>query len=57
MENGKKIWDALYWRFINLNREIFAKNIRMKFMVSMLDKMSDIKKQIILKLQMNILNY
>ena len=44
--NGEwqKIWDALYWRFINLNREIFAKNIRMKFMVSMLDKMSEDKK-------------
>ena len=44
--NGEwqKIWDALYWRFINLNREIFVKNIRMKFMVSMLDKMSDDKK-------------
>ena len=44
--NGEwqKIWDALYWRFINLNRDIFVKNIRMKFMVSMLDKMSDDKK-------------
>ena len=44
--NGEwqKIWDALYWRFINLNRDIFVKNIRMKFMVSLLDKMSDDKK-------------
>jgi len=40
----QQIWDALYWRFIDLNREIFAKNIRMKFMVSMLDKMQDEKR-------------
>ena len=40
----QKIWDALYWRFIDLNRELFVKNIRMKFMVSMFDKMSDDKK-------------
>jgi deoxyribodipyrimidine photolyase-related protein len=40
----QNIWDALYWRFINLNRELFVKNIRMKFMVSMFDKMSEDKK-------------
>jgi|TARA_B110000238_G_C16077630_1_gene417889 deoxyribodipyrimidine photolyase-related protein len=40
----QQIWDALYWRFIDLNRELFAKNIRMKFMVSMLDKMPDEKR-------------
>ena len=40
----QNIWDALYWRFINLNRELFVKNIRMKFMVSMFDKMSEGKK-------------
>ena len=45
--NGEwqKIWDGLYWRFIDLNRELFVKNIRMKFMVSMLDKMSDEKRE------------
>ena len=44
--NGKwqGIWDALYWRFIDQNRSIFAKNIRMKFMISLLDKMPDEKK-------------
>jgi deoxyribodipyrimidine photolyase-related protein len=35
----RQIWDGLYWRFIDLNRELFNKNIRMKFMVNMLDKM------------------
>jgi len=45
--NGEwqEIWDALYWRFINLNRDLFKKNIRMKFMVSMLDKMPEEKKE------------
>lgn len=41
----QKTWDALYWRFIGVNRDLFSKNIRMKFMVSMLDKMSDDKRQ------------
>ena len=41
----RKIWDGLYWRFIDLNRELFNKNIRMKFMVNMLDKMTPEKKE------------
>ena len=50
MSNYKKdqwqeIWDALYWRFIDKHREIFNKNIRMKFMVSMYDKMFAEKKE------------
>ena len=38
------IWDGLYWRFINNHREVFNKNIRMKFMINMYDKMKDEKK-------------
>ena len=50
MSNYKKaqwqeIWDALYWRFINKHRDVFNKNIRMKFMVSMYDKMLTEKKE------------
>ncbi|MDC3029976.1 cryptochrome/photolyase family protein [Flavobacteriales bacterium] len=50
MSNYKKaqwqeIWDALYWRFIDMHREVFNKNIRMKFMVSMYDKMLTEKKE------------
>ena len=50
MSNYKKaqwqeIWDALYWRFIDKHREVFNKNIRMKFMVSMYDKMLTEKKE------------
>jgi len=40
----QQTWDALYWRFIDLQREIFNKNIRMKFMVTMLDKMPEEKR-------------
>jgi deoxyribodipyrimidine photolyase-related protein len=41
----QKIWDGLYWRFISNQRGLFEKNIRMKFMVSILDKMSNEKRQ------------
>ena len=40
----QQTWDALYWRFIDLQRDVFNKNIRMKFMVTMLDKMPDEKR-------------
>ncbi len=41
----EKIWDGLYWRFINKNRKYFEKNIRMKFMINLLDKMDKIKRK------------
>ena len=43
------IWDGLYWRFINNHREVFKKNIRMKFMINMFDKMKDEKKNALAK--------
>tara|TARA_Y100000589_G_scaffold86827_1_gene80833 strand:+ start:2606 stop:4078 length:1473 start_codon:yes stop_codon:yes gene_type:complete len=42
----EKIWDGLYWRFINKNRKFFENNIRMKFMINLLDKMDPDKKRI-----------
>jgi deoxyribodipyrimidine photolyase-related protein len=33
------IWDALYWRFIEMHRDFFKSNPRMSVMVSQLDKM------------------
>lgn len=44
MSNYKKgtwceIWDALYWRFIDRQREFFSKNPRMRVMTAQLDKM------------------
>ena len=44
-DKWQEIWDALYWRFIDKHREVFNKNIRMKFMVSMYDKMLTEKKE------------
>jgi deoxyribodipyrimidine photolyase-related protein len=34
-----KIWDALYWRFIDKHSELFARNPRMTMMVRMKDKL------------------
>ena len=47
-KNGpwSKIWDALYWRFIDKHRQKLAKNIRMKFMINLFDKMDDEKKNL-----------
>ena len=46
-KNGKwaEIWDGLYWRFINKHREKLHKNIRMRFMINLFDRMSDEKKE------------
>jgi deoxyribodipyrimidine photolyase-related protein len=38
-----ELWDALYWRFIYIHRESFAKNIRMSMMVSLVNKMDEAK--------------
>ena len=41
----EKIWDGLYWRLISgKNRKYFENNIRMKFMINLLDKMDPDKK-------------
>ena len=40
------IWDALYWRFIDKHRQKLVKNIRMKFMINLFDKMDDEKKNL-----------
>lgn len=34
------VWDGLYWRFIHLHQEEFAKNQRMSMMASMVDRMN-----------------
>jgi deoxyribodipyrimidine photolyase-related protein len=33
-----EIWDGLYWRFIDLHKDTFAKNHRMSMMVKLLEK-------------------
>jgi len=34
-----EVWDALYWRFVDREREFFAANPRMRVMVGQLDRM------------------
>ncbi|MBR9860076.1 cryptochrome/photolyase family protein [bacterium] len=41
----EQVWDGLYWRFIHVNREVFANNNRMRMMVSIWDRMGDEKKE------------
>ena len=42
--NWNNIWDGLYWRFINKHRDKLSKNIRMRFMINLFDKMENHKK-------------
>jgi deoxyribodipyrimidine photolyase-related protein len=39
------IWDALFWRFMNVNRDFFLKNPRLGMLVRSYDKMTDEKKE------------
>lgn len=41
----EEIWDSLFWRFINVHREFFAKNPRTRMLVSSFDKMNSEKKR------------
>jgi deoxyribodipyrimidine photolyase-related protein len=41
------VWDGLYWRFIEKNRERFAKNPRMSVVVAQYDKLNENRKRII----------
>ncbi|MCC3145333.1 hypothetical protein LJ207_08355 [Halanaerobium sp. Z-7514] len=37
------VWDGLYWRFINKNKDKFSDNPRMSLMLSILDRMDEDK--------------
>ena len=41
------IWDGLYWRFIDKNRDRFSKNTHMSTAVKQLDKLNDNQKRVI----------
>lgn len=41
------IWDGLYYRFLDKNRERFAKNSSMKLAIHQLDKMSEQRRRVI----------
>ena len=43
------IWDALFWRFIDTQREFFRKNPRMRMLVRNFDKMNSDKRSKLLK--------
>ena len=50
MSNYKKgdwceIWDALFWNFIDKNRDFFFKNPRMRMLISNFDKMEDLRRE------------
>jgi deoxyribodipyrimidine photolyase-related protein len=36
----QKVWDALFWRFMHVHRDLFAKNPRMGMLLKTFDKMS-----------------
>jgi deoxyribodipyrimidine photolyase-related protein len=43
------IWDALYWSFIDKNRETFSKNPRMSLMVNILNKKDKKNMEVLMK--------
>ena len=47
---------GLYWRFINRNKEFFAKNPRLSMMVKIFDKMNPERKKLILSEAENFIN-
>tara|TARA_B100001057_G_scaffold926_1_gene919 strand:- start:44884 stop:46215 length:1332 start_codon:yes stop_codon:yes gene_type:complete len=50
------IWDALFWRFIDTQREFFRKNPRMRMLVSTFDRMNDEKRINLIEKAENYLN-
>ena len=60
MSNYKKsewcnVWDALFWRFLDNQRDFFSKNPRMRMLVSTYDKMDKSKRDILSKTAKNYL--
>lgn len=50
------VWDGLFWRFINVNREFFSKNPRLNMMVRTLEKMNPDRKERLLEKAESFLN-
>jgi len=50
------IWDALFWRFMNKQRDFFLKNPRLSMLVKNFDKMPDEKQQNLLDTAENYLS-
>lgn len=45
--NGEwqSVWDGLFWRFMNKNRNFLSKNPRLRMLISTLDKMDPVKRE------------
>lgn len=43
VENWCRIWDGLYWRFLDKHKEKFQTNHRMKMQLALLNKMDQKK--------------
>lgn len=41
----QEIWDGLFWRFMDKNREVFYKNPRLRMLLNTLDKMDSKKRE------------
>ena len=52
--NWCNIWDALYWNFINDNRDFFRKNPRTSMMINMYDKKSEEVKTNYIKIEKDL---
>jgi deoxyribodipyrimidine photolyase-related protein len=48
-EAWAEIWDALFWRFMSVNRDFFKKNPRLSMLINTFDKWPDEKKNDYLK--------
>jgi deoxyribodipyrimidine photolyase-related protein len=55
-EPWEKIWDALFWNFIERNTPFLARNYRLSMMVALLNKMDEQKKQGHMALAQSFLN-
>ena len=45
----QKIWDSLFWRFMNVHRDFFLKNPRMGMLIRSFDKMDEAKQNELMK--------
>lgn len=54
--NWQKIWDGLFWRFMNVHRAFFRKNPRISMLLNTYDRMSEEKKEIHMKVANTFIN-
>ncbi|HSF45828.1 MAG TPA: hypothetical protein VLA58_07435, partial [Chitinophagaceae bacterium] len=51
----QNIWDALFWRFMHVHRDLFSKNPRMGMLLNTFDKMTQDKRASLLQTADNYL--